>query len=234
MTANINVSLNLITSVFILTALVTICLTYVFAMNSAGNEITSEHFYISSAWNHELSRITGNTGIPLVAFMIGTLVSAKYLQVRSVLPRRRGLLLVALFAGLIAAVFLIAACAVTTEKGGPIFHVILSGTSFAAAYISVVTFHIVESRPVVKSNLSSHRNQRLFRSAMAVTGIVSLVILIIFWNLKINVVGSVAELLMVFCILATAASFGIDLWDYKLQLTLTQDYSPALPDLVDM
>ena len=201
----------------------TLALSFYFAVTTdeipQEKKISTSHFYISSAWKVDASRTISNLGVPLIAFMIAILLSARYLQLREVLPHRSRILLCSLITGLFASLGLIATCAVTLKKN-QILHLVLAGLCFSFSCISMTCLHLVESRVSGKADIIN-RPALYFRRFLLGLGIICGCLLAAsFAHVASSFLGSMAEVTVAFCILSSISSFGADLSRYNLVLSL--------------
>jgi Frag1/DRAM/Sfk1 family len=225
MSAKLRVDLNYATFGLITVSWVTMGLTFVFAALSEESSITSTKFYISSAWRADASRSSGNWGIPLTSLMISILICGKYLQLREAVPHRSRILRWSLLSGLAASLLLIGACAITVDRNMSA-HLAIAGLCFTCACISLLTFHIAESRSELKGQSTTTTPSFLARRVLLAVGLVCGVVLISVFaspaDSPIHFLGSLVELIVGFCILASAASFGSDLCNHRLEVTLVR------------
>jgi hypothetical protein len=224
-TAPLTVAMGLVTTVMVF-------LTYYFAFvsddDSVSGRVSGSKFYVSSCWNEKYSRSTGNTLVPFVSMLLASLFTAKYLQLGALLPARSRLLLAAWCLAMTSCVFLIATCAITLNlfgEGGQATHLVLAFICFTSGYASMLCYHLVESRAGVHAQLTATYPHLIFRRVVYVIGFSAGCLFTTTSAFRgfpqRHVVGSVAELVVVSCIMATVTSFGLDLSNYKLDVSLS-------------
>jgi len=214
-------ALGLITSVMVF-------FTYYFALVSSEGQVSGDIFYVSSCWNEKYSRSTGNTLVPFVSVILAALFTAKYLQLSQLLPNRSRLLWAAWLLAMVSCSFLVATCAITLKlfgEGGEGTHLILAFICFNSAYASLLCFHLVESRQGLRTEKTSSYYHLMFRRGVYMIGFIAGCVFATTSAFRgfprRHVVGSIAELIVVTCIMASVTSFGLDLSNYKIDISLS-------------
>jgi len=214
----LRIGLHFVTVLLCALAAVTMSLTYLFAiLSDEQDKFTLASFYISSAWRVELSRVIGNTGIPLTSVMIALAVSAKYLSLRELTAKGSDVLLTALYTGVASSVLLMASCSITDAY--ELTHFTLAGLCFFSSYTCMYCFHLFESQRGTRT--LSFVFKRVIFCLGFLSGCVLFFVCVVADTPHRNVIGSVAELSVAFCIFATVITFGFELSDYELHLTLS-------------
>ena len=252
-------NLSYVSILMIATLIITMVFSYLFALttdehhNGKHMGITGWNFYISCSWKNDKSRTVATFGIPIVAFFMLTLISARFLQLKAVFGRSSALLKLSLVTGIIACLGLVGASAVTLKQNKRL-HLIIAGICFMSAYVCQVALHSIESLLSKKDQGEVNASHKVFymRRFLAVIAFFCGVVMTCstaFANSSGSVhdatkpqthlrwwfAGSLAEVILTICFMMSITSFGFDLKSLQYELTLAPtsgSHSKPSADLV--